>query len=297
MDNKLNFNEARELNHRFLAQTNLDKKKILREKLIMGTINHIKEMINNNYKNYNLGLYELNDLYQGAIELWIQLLDQDILYQVDSFDDEKITNYIFDKLPSTLAINELPSLINFSLIIDFIYEYVSTHDYFDEKESIKVFKKNLQTQYNIPKEEENKLINYFYNRNYEIVKDIIKNYLDSKKEVTKDDIKRSINVLSQASIDNSNIDNIYVKTSAIEDLFKEKNPEINELMFGLTPMERELVNYSYGINNYEQKNLIEVAQMYGEDYSFILEIYATAIEKMKAYYYCKYGCVDKNKGR
>ena len=155
----------------------------------------------------------------------------------------------------------------------------------------------IQAKDNSTKENTDKLFNYFYNTNYEMIKDIVNNYLKSKKEVTKDDIARTIDVLTVASIDNSHLDNIYVSNQTIEDIFKSEDTTAKDIMSGLTPMEREIINYSYGINNYDIKTLQEISKIYHEDYDFIVDVYQKAMEKMKAFYYCKFGCVDKNKGR
>ena len=297
MDSALNFADAKELNHKYLGENNLEKKKILKDKLIIGTIPHLKKLIDDNYKDYNLGLYELDDLYNSAYELWINLLNQDILYQVKSFDDKKITNYIFDRLPSRLGIQELSYYMKDSLIVDSIYKYIKNNEIFDENEFQKTFREEINNKYNVYNKDEDKIFNYFFIKNYEVIKDVVKNYINSKKEVSQEDISKSIEVLSTAALDNSIIDNISVTNKTIEELCNEKSPIIKELLSGLTPLEEDIIVNMYGLDGKDTKSLLEISESYGEDFFFITEVYTKAIEKMKAYYYCRYGCIDKPKGK
>ena len=272
---KLKLKEAQELFIEIKEESNIKEKKLKRKRLIEETLYVPLTFINKNKIYFiNTTSYDMNDVINTIYEIWIELIDAEILLSIDMYSN--IFNYnnlfytkLLDKLPIAKYSFERIVVLNTTNFSKILINYIKLKEITPEvtyNKYLDFIKKELKKELN---KNEN-FLKYFsgYYCLYSIytLLEAITNTLvgvdSSKLSKTKIDklkyllidsgLTDSIQALEEISL-------IDMETTIIENDYDSQI--LNVLLNCLNEADLELIKRRFGIGEYERHKLGEMAQL------------------------------------
>ena len=242
---KLKLKEAQELFIEMKKESNIKEKEIKRKKLIEDTLYVPLNFINKNKVYFtNTISYNMNDVISTIYEIWIELIDAEILVSIDKYSN--IFNYnslFYTKLLDKLPIAKYSFEITYNKYLDFIKKELNKNEDF-----FKYFSGYycLYSIYTLLEAITNTLTEVDSSKLSKTKIDKLK-YLLIDRGLT-DSIQTFEEVLS-----------IDMETTIIDEDYNSQT--LNSLLDGLNEDELELIKRRFGIGEYDRHNLRETAQL------------------------------------
>lgn len=275
---KLKLKEAQELFIEMKKESNMKEKKLKRKKLIEDTLYVPLNFINKNKVYFtNTISYDMNDVISTIYEIWIELIDAEILVSIDKYSN--IFNY--NSLFYTKLLDKLPiAKYSFERVVVFSFERVVVLNTTNFAEIlinyIKLKEITPEVTYNkyldFIKKELNKNKDFFkYFPGYYCLYSIytlLEAITNTLTEVDSSKLSKvKIDKLKYLLIDRGLTDSIQtleedlsidIETTIIEDNYNSQT--LNTLLDGLNGEEVELISKRFGIGEYRCHTLEEVAK-------------------------------------
>lgn len=267
---KLKLKEAQELFIEMKKESNIKEKEIKRKKLIEETLYVPLNFINKNKVYFtNTISYDMNDVISTIYEIWIELIDAEILVSIDKYSN--IFNYnslfytkLLDKLPIAKYSFERVVVLNTTNFAEILINYIKLKEITPEvtyNKYLDFIKKELNKNEDVFK--------YFsgYYCLYSIYT-LLEAITNTLTEVDSSKLsKAKIDKLKYLLIDRGLTDSIQtleeslpidIETTIIEDNYNSQI--LNTLLNGLNGEEVELIRKRFGIGEYRSHTLEEVAK-------------------------------------
>lgn len=267
---KLKLKEAQELFIEMKKESNIKEKEIKRKKLIEETLYVPLNFINKNKVYFtNTISYNMNDVISTIYEIWIELIDAEILVSIDKYSN--IFNYnslfytkLLDKLPIAKYSFERVVVLNTTNFAEILINYIKLKEITSEV----TYNKYLD----FIKKELNKNEDFFkYFSGYYCLYSIytlLESITNTLTEVDSSKLsKAKIDKLKYLLIDRGLTDSIQtleeslpidIEKAIIEDNYNSQI--LNTLLNGLNGEEVELIRKRFGIGEYRSHTLEEVAK-------------------------------------
>ena len=267
---KLKLKEAQELFIEMKKESNIKEKELKRKKLIEDTLYVPLNFINKNKVYFtNTISYNMNDVISTIYEIWIELIDAEILLSIDKYSN--IFNYnslfytkLLDKLPIAKYSFEKMVVLNTTNFAEILINYIKLKEITPEV----TYNKYL----NFIKKELNKNEDFFkYFSGYYCLYSIytlLEAITNTLTEVDSSKLsKTKIDKLKYLLIDRGLTDSIQtleeslpidIEKAIIEDNYNSQI--LNTLLNGLNGEEVELIRKRFGIGEYRSHTLEEVAK-------------------------------------
>lgn len=267
---KLKLKEAQELFIEMKKESNIKEKELKRKKLIEDTLYVPLNFINKNKVYFtNTESYDMNDVISTIYEIWIELIDAEILVSIDKYSN--IFNYnslfytkLLDKLPIAKYSFERVVVLNTTNFAEILINYIKLKEITPEV----TYNKYLD----FIKKELNKNEDFFkYFSGYHCLYSIytlLEAITNTLTEVDSSKLsKAKIDKLKYLLIDRGLTDSIQtleeslpidIETTIIEDNYNSQI--LNTLLNGLNGEEVELIRKRFGIGEYRCHTLEEVAK-------------------------------------
>lgn len=267
---KLKLKEAQELFIEMKKESNIKEKEIKRKKLIEDTLYVPLNFINKNKVYFtNTESYDMNDVISTIYEIWIELIDAEILVSIDKYSN--IFNYnslfytkLLDKLPIAKYSFERVVVLNTTNFAEILINYIKLKEITPEV----TYNKYLD----FIKKELNKNEGFFkYFSGYYCLYSIytlLEAITNTLTEVDSSKLsKAKIDKLKYLLIDRGLTDSIQtleeslpidIEKAIIEDNYNSQI--LNTLLNGLNGEEVELIRKRFGIGEYRSHTLEEVAK-------------------------------------
>ena len=316
---QLKLNEAQELYNKIIECEDNKLKKQLRNELITGTLYVIYETINSNELVYmNSSYYDMNDIINAIIEIWIKKIDSGEILKVDRF--HKIFNYDFyNKISESFGIkNEIDIkeyLCDIKLFTGLIADYLNEKeknenlDYYElikymrEKPNYQQLLKTVDNNYyNLKKYENSDICINEYWKNwlkehinesntafFELFDGIIKSFeLDGKKlKCSKTTLYKIRNLIINNGLEynRKNIEELTIKN--LEDSLYEKELrqsliEIIDECSGISDLQKQIVFKRFGLFDGTPKTLEEIGQEFGLTKEYVRQVEGAMLRKLRA---------------
>ena len=268
---KLKLKEAQELFIEMKKESNIKEKELKRKKLIEDTLYVPLNFINKNKVYFtNTISYDMNDVISTIYEIWIELIDAEILVSIDKYSN--IFNYnslfytkLLDKLPIAKYSFERVVVLNTTNFAEILINYIKLKEITPEV----TYNKYLD----FIKKELNKNKDFFkYFPGYYCLYSIytlLEAITNKLTEVDSSKLsKEKIDKLKYLLIDRGLTDSIQtfeeslpidIEKAIIEDNYNSQI--LNTLLNGLNEDELELIKRRFGIGEYDRHNLRETAQL------------------------------------
>ena len=270
---KLKLKEAQELFIEMKKEPNIKEKKLKRKKLIEETLYVPLAFINKNKVYFtNTVSYDMNDVISAIYEIWIELIDDEILLSIDMYSN--IFNYsslfytkLLDKLPIAKYSFERVVVLNTTNFSEILINYIKLKEITPEvtyDKYLVFIKKELKLNKN------EDFFKYFsgYYCLYSIYT-LLETITNTLTEVDSSKLsKTKIDKLKYLLIDRGLTDSIQaleealsidMETTMIDEDYNSQT--INLLLDGLNEDELELIKRRFGIGEYDRHNLSETAQL------------------------------------
>lgn len=270
---KLKLKEAQELFIEMKKEPNIKEKKLKRKKLIEETLYVPLAFINKNKVYFtNTVSYDMNDVISAIYEIWIELIDDEILLSIDMYSN--IFNYsslfytkLLDKLPIAKYSFERVVVLNTTNFSEILINYIKLKEITPEvtyDKYLVFIKKELKLNKN------EDFFKYFsgYYCLYSIYT-LLETITNTLTEVDSSKLsKTKIDKLKYLLIDRGLTDSIQaleealsidIETTMIDEDYNSQT--INLLLDGLNEDELELIKRRFGIGEYDRHNLSETAQL------------------------------------
>lgn len=267
---KLKLKEAQELFIEMKKESNIKEKELKRKKLIEDTLYVPLNFINKNKVYFtNTISYDMNDVISTIYEIWIELIDAEILVSIDKYSN--IFNYnslfytkLLDKLPIAKYSFERVVVLNTTNFAEILINYIKLKEITPEvtyNKYLDFIKKELNKNKDFFKY----FPGYYCLYNIYTLLEAITNKLtevDSSKLS-----KEKIDKLKYLLIDSGLTDSIQtfeeslpidIEKAIIEDNYNSQI--LNTLLNGLNGEEVELIRKRFGIGEYRCHTLEEVAK-------------------------------------
>lgn len=267
---KLKLKEAQELFIEMKKESNIKEKELKRKKLIEDTLYVPLNFINKNKVYFtNTESYDMNDVISTIYEIWIELIDAEILVSIDKYSN--IFNYnslfytkLLDKLPIAKYSFERVVVLNTTNFAEILINYIKLKEITPEV----TYNKYLD----FIKKELNKNKDFFkYFTGYYCLYSIytlLEAITNKLTEVDSSKLsKEKIDKLKYLLIDSGLTDSIQtfeeslpidIEKAIIEDNYNSQI--LNTLLNGLNGEEVELIRKRFGIGEYRCHTLEEVAK-------------------------------------
>ena len=270
---KLKLKEAQELFIEMKKESNIKEKELKRKKLIEDTLYVPLNFINKNKVYFtNTISYDMNDVISTIYEIWIELIDAEILLSIDKYSN--IFNYnslfytkLLDKLPIAKYSFERVVVLNTTNFAEILINYIKLKEITPEvtyNKYLVFIKKELKLNKN------EDFFKYFsgYYCLYSIYT-LLETITNTLTEVDSSKLsKTKIDKLKYLLIDRGLTDSIQaleealsidMETTMIDEDYNSQT--LNSLLDGLNEDELELIKRRYGIGEYDRHNLSETAQL------------------------------------
>lgn len=267
---KLKLKEAQELFIEMKKESNIKEKELKRKKLIEDTLYVPLNFINKNKVYFtNTISYDMNDVISTIYEIWIELIDAEILVSIDKYSN--IFNYnslfytkLLDKLPIAKYSFERVVVLNTTNFAEILINYIKLKEITPEvtyNKYLDFIKKELNKNKDFFKY----FLGYYCLYSIYTLLEAITNKLtevDSSKLS-----KAKIDKLKYLLIDSGLTDSIQtfeeslpidIEKAIIEDNYNSQI--LNTLLNGLNGEEVELIRKRFGIGEYRCHTLEEVAK-------------------------------------
>lgn len=267
---KLKLKEAQELFIEMKKESNIKEKEIKRKKLIEDTLYVPLNFINKNKVYFtNTISYDMNDVISTIYEIWIELIDAEILVSIDKYSN--IFNYnslfytkLLDKLPIAKYSFERVVVLNTTNFAEILINYIKLKEITPEvtyNKYLDFIKKELNKNEDVFK--------YFsgYYCLYSIYT-LLEAITNTLTEVDSSKLsKAKIDKLKYLLIDRGLTDSIQtleevlsidIEKAIIEDNYNSQI--LNTVLNGLNGEEVELIRKRFGIGEYRSHTLEEVAK-------------------------------------
>jgi len=280
---KLKFNDARLLYNKIKEEKHLPNAKILRNELINNTLYIVLKFIKNSSLIYfNSSMYDMNDIIHNCYEEFIGKIDNDILLEVNSYNE--IFNYNFytnviNKLGiDKFAINE-NTVLNVNNFSDVLLWFIKNNNDIQYEDLINylVYKHNY-TYYKV------------YNRGetvncFDLLEGIY-NSLDDNIELKKTVIEKLKYLLINSGTEmiRKNIENVIIQDYAEDIINKIYLKKIMDIIFNnsnLNESEIRILKKRYGIDTECCHTLEELAKEEGLTRERIRQKEAKALRKAR----------------
>lgn len=299
---KLNIQEAKNLYRAYNQALDEENKKELFNELIQGTLYVLVDFIRtyqlDKIKNYG---YDIEDVINACNETWIETIKEGTLLEKKNFS-LMLRSTFFTKLADKLNENDFfPAEItsfNESLFVSILHQYINFHRKNGEasfQEFITLvndYLREIHTEYN---ESRGGLIRNtlalsdldFLEQTYAIFEYIIFALKDENDEIniTKTSIDKIKSLLIDTGVQGlrSVIDRVYVLDYTGDLIKKVTNSTLNKDLsscYELDDRSREIIRYLYGLGEYEEKSVKEIADIYGISEARVHKIHNTVIERL-----------------
>ena len=268
---KLKLKEAQELFIEMKKESNIKEKELKRKKLIEDTLYVPLNFINKNKVYFtNTESYDMNDVISTIYEIWIELIDAEILVSIDKYSN--IFNYnslfytkLLDKLPIAKYSFERVVVLNTTNFAEILINYIKLKEITPEvtyNKYLDFIKKELNATTHLV----HAIQRYYCLYSIYTLLEAITNKLtevDSSKLS-----KEKIDKLKYLLIDSGLTDSIQtfeeslpidIEKAIIEDNYNSQI--LNTLLNGLNGDELELIKRRFGIGEYDRHNLRKTAQL------------------------------------
>lgn len=270
---KLKLKEAQELFIEMKKEPNIKEKELKRKKLIEETLYVPLAFINKNKVYFtNTVSYDMNDVISAIYEIWIELIDDEILLSIDMYSN--IFNYsslfytkLLDKLPIAKYSFERVVVLNTTNFSEILINYIKLKEITPEvtyDKYLVFIKKELKLNKN------EDFFKYFsgYYCLYSIYT-LLETITNTLTEVDSSKLsKTKIDKLKYLLIDRGLTDSIQALEEALSIdmeatmIDEDYNSQtINLLLDGLNEDELKLIKQRFGIGEYDRHNLRETAQL------------------------------------
>lgn len=270
---KLKLKEAQELFIEMKKESNIKEKELKRKKLIEDTLYVPLNFINKNKVYFtNTESYDMNDVISTIYEIWIELIDAEILLSIDMYSN--IFNYsslfytkLLDKLPIAKYSFERVVVLNTTNFSEILINYIKLKEITPEvtyDKYLVFIKKELKLNKN------EDFFKYFsgYYCLYSIYT-LLETITNTLTEVDSSKLsKTKIDKLKYLLIDRGLTDSIQALEEALSIdmeatmIDEDYNSQtINLLLDGLNEDELKLIKQRFGIGEYDRHNLRETAQL------------------------------------
>lgn len=267
---KLKLKEAQELFIEMKKESNIKEKELKRKKLIEETLYVPLNFINKNKVYFtNTISYDMNDVISTIYEIWIELIDAEILLSIDMYSN--IFNYnslfytkLLDKLPIAKYSFERVVVLNTTNFAEILINYIKLKEITPEvtyNKYLDFIKKELNKNEDFFKYFSGYYCLYSIYTLLEAITNTLTEVDSSKLSKTKIDklkyllIDRGLTDSIQTLEESLPID---IETTIIEDNYNSQI--LNTLLNGLNGEEVELIRKRFGIGEYRCYTLEEVAK-------------------------------------
>ena len=267
---KLKLKEAQELFIEMKKESNIKEKELKRKKLIEDTLYVPLNFINKNKVYFtNTISYDMNDVISTIYEIWIELIDAEILVSIDKYSN--IFNYnslfytkLLDKLPIAKYSFERVVVLNTTNFAEILISYIKLKEITPEvtyNKYLDFIKKELNKNKDVFKYFSGCYCLYSIYTLLEAITNTLTEVDSSKLSKTKIDklkyllIDRGITDSIQTLEESLLID---IEKAIIEDNYNSQI--LNTLLNGLKGEEVELIRKRFGIGEYRCHTLEEVAK-------------------------------------
>lgn len=267
---KLKLKEAQELFIEMKKESNIKEKELKRKKLIEDTLYVPLNFINKNKVYFtNTESYDMNDVISTIYEIWIELIDAEILVSIDKYSN--IFNYnslfytkLLDKLPIAKYSFERVVVLNTTNFAEILINYIKLKEITPEvtyNKYLDFIKKELNKNKDFFKY----FPGYYCLYNIYTLLEAITNKLTEVDSSKLSKVK--IDKLKYLLIDRGLTDSIQtfeesllidIEKAIIEDNYNSQI--LNTLLNGLNGEEVELIRKRFGIGEYRCHTLEEVAK-------------------------------------
>lgn len=267
---KLKLKEAQELFIEMKKESNIKEKELKRKKLIEETLYVPLNFINKNKVYFtNTISYDMNDVISTIYEIWIELIDAEILLSIDMYSN--IFNYnslfytkLLDKLPIAKYSFERVVILNTTNFSEILINYIKLKEITPEvtyNKYLDFIKKELN---------KNEAFFKYFSGYYCLysVYTLLEAITNTLTEVDSSKLsKAKIDKLKYLLIDSGLTDSIQtfeeslpidIEKAIIEDNYNSQI--LNTLLNGLNGEEVELIRKRFGIGEYRCHTLEEVAK-------------------------------------
>lgn len=267
---KLKLKEAQELFIEMKKESNIKEKELKRKKLIEDTLYVPLNFINKNKVYFtNTISYDMNDVISTIYEIWIELIDAEILVSIDKYSN--IFNYnslfytkLLDKLPIAKYSFERVVVLNTTNFAEILINYIKLKEITPEvtyNKYLDFIKKELN---------KNKDVFKYFSGCYCLysIYTLLEAITNTLTEVDSSKLsKAKIDKLKYLLIDSGLTDSIQtfeeslpidIEKAIIEDNYNSQI--LNTLLNGLNGEEVELIRKRFGIGEYRCHTLEEVAK-------------------------------------
>lgn len=267
---KLKLKEAKELFIEMKKESNIKEKELKRKKLIEDTLYVPLNFINKNKVYFtNTISYDMNDVISTIYEIWIELIDAEILVSIDKYSN--IFNYnslfytkLLDKLPIAKYSFERVVVLNTTNFAEILISYIKLKEITPEvtyNKYLDFIKKELN---------KNKDVFKYFSGCYCLysIYTLLEAITNKLTEVDSSKLsKAKIDKLKYLLIDRGLTDSIQtfeeslpidIEKAIIEDNYNSQI--LNTLLNGLNGEEVELIRKRFGIGEYRCHTLEEVAK-------------------------------------
>ena len=267
---KLKLKEAQELFIEMKKESNIKEKELKRKKLIEDTLYVPLNFINKNKVYFtNTISYDMNDVISTIYEIWIELIDAEILVSIDKYSN--IFNYnslfytkLLDKLPIAKYSFERVVVLNTTNFAEILINYIKLKEITPEvtyDKYLDFIKKELN---------KNKDVFKYFSCCYCLysIYTLLEAITNTLTEVDSSKLsKAKIDKLKYLLIDRGLTDSIQtfeeslpidIEKAIIEDNYNSQI--LNTLLNGLNGEEVELIRKRFGIGEYRCHTLEEVAK-------------------------------------
>ena len=267
---KLKLKEAQELFIEMKKESNIKEKELKRKKLIEDTLYVPLNFINKNKVYFtNTISYDMNDVISTIYEIWIELIDAEILVSIDKYSN--IFNYnslfytkLLDKLPIAKYSFERVVVLNTTNFAEILINYIKLKEITPEvtyNKYLDFIKKELN---------KNKDVFKYFSGCYCLysIYTLLEAITNKLTEVDSSKLsKEKIDKLKYLLIDSGLTDSIQtfeeslpidIEKAIIEDNYNSQI--LNTLLNGLNGEEVELIRKRFGIGEYRCHTLEEVAK-------------------------------------
>lgn len=268
---KLKLKEAQELFIEMKKESNIKEKELKRKKLIEDTLYVPLNFINKNKVYFtNTISYDMNDVISTIYEIWIELIDAEILVSIDKYSN--IFNYnslfytkLLDKLPIAKYSFERVVVLNTTNFAEILINYIKLKEITPEvtyNKYLDFIKKELNKNKDFFKY----FPGYYCLYNIYTLLEAITNKLTEVDSSKLSKVK--IDKLKYLLIDRGLTDSIQtfeesllidIEKAIIEDNYNSQI--LNTLLNGLNGEEVELIKRRFGIGEYDRHNLRKTAQL------------------------------------
>lgn len=264
------FDEAKELYIRMENEENLEKKKQMRDDLISGTIYYIKDFVDKNIPKMESSSFEMDDIYNTAYEIWVQLIDEGFFKNNNFFTENNLLRTrIMKGISKYFSPNDVKNDISVDVLSDIIYDCFELNKNKDisEEEICRLISKNLY--------HDESHVNDIYKYNqFNDEKQIIRGVLKYIEENNIDNISRTkifeiynfiinngINFLNSNLNEIKDTENDYSEDIAYES-FEEKfkNEILEDAVNSLNDREKEIIIRRFGLKGNSPENRETIAE-------------------------------------